>query len=185
MTLIVTPPADWRGRPVRVTQNGRHVEWIFPDAETAQTVLVSLPPNEESFVLEPFRERRMTRTPGSLSVVVPCFDQEAVIGEPHRRLVTTLEAVPDLDFEVVYIDDGSRDATLNLLRDLQQADARVRVLALSRNFGHEIAVTAGLECAAGDAAIITDGDLQDPPEVIPEMLDRWREGADVVYGVRK
>ena len=119
-----------------------------------------------------------------LSVVLPCFNEEAVIRETHRRLVATLDAAPDLDFELVYVDDGSRDATLNLLRDLQQADARVRVLALSRNFGHEIAIAAGLKCAAGDAVVVIDADLQDPPEVILEMLDRWREGADVAYGVR-
>ena len=119
-----------------------------------------------------------------LSVVLPCFNEEAVIRETHRRLVATLDAAPDLDFELVYVDDGSRDATLNLLRNLQQADARVRVLALSRNFGHEIAVTAGLKCAAGDAVVLIDADLQDPPEIIPEMLDRWREGAYVAYGVR-
>ena len=119
-----------------------------------------------------------------LSVVVPCFDEEAVIGETHRRLAATLDTVPGLDFELVYVDDGSRDATLNLLRELQRADARVRVLALSRNFGHEIAVTAGLKCAAGDAVVLIDADLQDPPEVIPEMLERWRCGADVAYGLR-
>ena len=119
-----------------------------------------------------------------LSVVVPCCDEEAVIGETHRRLVATQEAVPELDFELVYVDDGSRDTTLNLLHELQRADARVRVLALSRNFGHEIAIIAGLKCAAGDAAALIDADLQDPPEVIPEMLERWRRGADVAYGLR-
>ena len=119
-----------------------------------------------------------------LSVVVPCFDEEAVIRETHRRLVAILETVPELDFELVYVDDGSRDATLKILRELRHADARVRVLALSRNFGHQIAVTAGLRHAAGQVVIIIDADLQDPPEVIPEMLDRWREGADIAYGVR-
>ena len=119
-----------------------------------------------------------------LSVVVPCCDEEAVIGETHRRLVATLQSVPELDFELVYVDDGSRDATLNLLRELQHADTRVRVLALSRNFGHEIAITAGLQYAAGDAVVLIDADLQDPPEVIPEMLERWRRGADVAYGLR-
>ena len=119
-----------------------------------------------------------------LSVVVPCFDEEAVVRETHRRLVATLETVPDLDFELVYVDDGSRDATLDLLRELQNADARVRVIALSRNFGHQIAVTAGLKCADGDAVAVIDADLQDPPEVIPEMLERWRAGADAAYGLR-
>ena len=119
-----------------------------------------------------------------LSVVVPCFDEEAVIRETHRRLVAILETVPELDFELVYVDDGSRDATLKVLREHQHADARVRVLALSRNFGHQIAVTAGLRQAAGQVVVIIDADLQDPPEVIPEMLDRWREGVDIAYGVR-
>ena len=128
--------------------------------------------------------RSNTQGPVLLSVVVPCFNEEAILRETHRRLVATLEAVPDLDFELVYIDDGSHDATLNVLRELQHADARVRVLALSRNFGQQMAVTAGLQCAAGDAVVVIDADLQDPPEVIPEMLDRWRKGADVAYGVR-
>ena len=119
-----------------------------------------------------------------MSVVVPCFDEEAVICEIHSRLVATLEAIPDLNFECIYVDDGSRDATLNILRQIHRADSRVRVLALSRNFGHEIAIAAGLERAAGDAVAIIDADLQDPPEIIPEMLERWRAGADVAYGVR-
>ena len=119
-----------------------------------------------------------------LSVVVPCFNEEAVIRETHRHLVASLEKVPHLDFELVYVDDGSRDATLKHLRDLQRMDGRVRVLALSRNFGHQIALTAGLQNAQGDAVVVIDADLQDPPEVILEMLDRWREGADVAYGTR-
>ena len=119
-----------------------------------------------------------------LSVVVPCLDEEAVIAETHRRLAATLEQAPGVDFEIVYVDDGSRDATLDLLRGLQRADGRVRVLALSRNFGQQMAQTAGLAEAAGDAVVVIDADLQDPPEIIPEMLERWRRGADVVYGVR-
>ena len=119
-----------------------------------------------------------------LSVVVPCFNEEAVIRETHRHLVASLENVPHLDFELIYVDDGSRDATLKHLRGLQRMDERVRVLVLSRNFGHQIALTAGLQNAQGDAVVIIDADLQDPPEVILEMLDRWREGADVAYGTR-
>lgn len=119
-----------------------------------------------------------------LSVVVPCFNEAAVVPELHRRLVSTLEKVPELGFEIIYVDDGSHDATLNVLRELQRADERVRVLALSRNFGQQIASTAGLQAARGDAVVLSDADLQDPPEVILEMLDRWRGGADVAYGVR-
>ena len=124
------------------------------------------------------------RACGLLSVVVPCFDEEAVLPETHRRLVAALERVPADAFEIVYVDDGSRDATPDLLRGLQAADARVRVVALARNFGHEMAMTAGVAAAAGDAVVIIDADLQDPPEVIAEMLDRWRQGVDVAYGVR-
>ena len=131
----------------------------------------------------PSREERiLART--FLSVVVPCFNEEMVIGETHRRLVATLENVPALDFELIYVDDGSRDATLDLLRGLHQADPRARVIALSRNFGQAMATSAGLAEAAGDAAVIIDADLQDPPEVILEMLELWRQGADVAYGVR-
>ena len=119
-----------------------------------------------------------------LSVVVPCFDEEAVIRETHRRLTTVLDEVPDLDFELVYVDDGSRDATLDVLRALQSSDSRVRVIALSRNFGHEVATTAGLAEVNGDAVAIIDADLQDPPEVLLRMLERWRDGVDVAYGMR-
>ena len=101
----------------------------------------------------------------------------------HCRLVATLEAVADLDFECVYVGDGSRDETLKVRRELQCADSHVRVPSLSRNFGHEAAVAAGLKCTAGDVAVIIDADLQDPPEVIPEMLERWRQGAAVAYGL--
>ena len=124
------------------------------------------------------------RPPALLSVVIPCCDEEAVLPEMHRRLVAVLDRVPDLDFELIYVDDGSRDGTLTLLRGLQRADGRVRIVALSRNFGHQAALTAGVQHAAGDAVVPIDADLQDPPEVIPEMLDLWRRGAKVVYGVR-
>ena len=124
------------------------------------------------------------RSPALLSVVVPCFEEEAVLPEMHRRLVAVLAGVPELDFELVYVDDGSRDATLDLLREFQRSDPRVRVLALSRNFGQQIALVAGLAETAGDAVAVIDADLQDPPELIPRMLERWRRGADVVYGVR-
>ena len=122
--------------------------------------------------------------PALLSVVVPCFSEEAVVRKTHGRLVAVLEEIPGLDFEIVYVDDGSRDSTLDLLRELQRADQRVRVIALSRNFGHQIAVTAGLQSVVGDVVVVIDADLQDPPEVIPEMLDRWRDGVDIAYGVR-
>lgn len=119
-----------------------------------------------------------------ISVVVPCYDEEPVLPLMHRRLTPVLESLNGLDFEIIYSDDGSRDATPHILRGLQAADPHVRVIRLSRNFGHQFAVTAGLDHAAGDVVVVIDADLQDPPELIPEMVERWRAGCDVVYGVR-
>jgi dolichol-phosphate mannosyltransferase len=119
-----------------------------------------------------------------VSVVVPCYNEEPVIRETHRRLVEVLDQLEPDEFEIIYVNDGSRDQTLSILESLQSADKRVRVLSFSRNFGHQIAVTAGLDNASGDAVVLIDADLQDPPEVILEMVDRWRDGYQVVYGMR-
>lgn len=119
-----------------------------------------------------------------VSVIVPCYNEEQVIVETNHALVTTLAAIAGTDFEIIYVDDGSRDATGEMLHAIQAADSRVRVVRFSRNFGHQLAVSAGLEHAAGDAAVIIDADLQDPPDVIPEMIARWRDGYHVVYGMR-
>jgi dolichol-phosphate mannosyltransferase len=119
-----------------------------------------------------------------ISVVVPCYNEDQVIVETNRQLVATLAALDATDFEIVYVDDGSSDATVDRLREIQAMDQRARVVRLSRNFGHQLAVSAGLEHAAGDAVVIIDADLQDPPEVIPEMVARWRDGYHVVYGMR-
>lgn len=119
-----------------------------------------------------------------ISVIVPCYNEEQVIVETNRQLVATLETLPGVAFEIAYVDDGSGDRTPDLLRAIQAADSHVRVVRLSRNFGHQLAVSAGLEYAAGDAVVIIDADLQDPPEVIPEMVARWRDGYHVVYGMR-
>ena len=119
-----------------------------------------------------------------LSVVIPCYNEEEVVRETHRRLVAALERVDDLSFELVYVDDGSRDGTTEILRAIQGEDRRVRAVLLSRNFGHQIAITAGMAHASGDAVVLIDADFQDPPEVIPEMVARWREGCEVAYGTR-
>lgn len=119
-----------------------------------------------------------------VSVVVPCFNEELVIRTTHERLLSVLTSIPGTDFEILFVDDGSRDRTLAILGSLQQEDPRVRVVAFSRNFGHQIAVTAGLEHAAGDAVVVIDADLQDPPEIIADMLMLWRNGVEVAYGVR-
>src|SRR4051794_9320611 len=119
-----------------------------------------------------------------ISVVVPCFNEEQILVETHRQLVATLTTLNGLDYEIIYVDDGSSDMTPGLLRSIQDEDRHARVIRLSRNFGHQLAVSAGLEHAAGDAVVIIDADLQDPPEVIADMLARWREGYEVVYGTR-
>ncbi len=127
----------------------------------------------------------MTRAnPCALDIVVPCFNEEAVIEQTHARLTAVAHALTGVRTTLIFVDDGSRDQTLVKLRALAARDAQVRVVALSRNFGHQYALTAGIDASTGDAAVVIDADLQDPPEVIAQMLDRWRAGADVVYGVR-
>ncbi|WP_428303962.1 glycosyltransferase family 2 protein [Lacipirellula sp.] len=118
-----------------------------------------------------------------LSIVVPCYNEQEVIETTHARLLQLLASL-DLDGEIIYVNDGSRDRTLEILRSLQKSDERVRVLSFSRNFGHQVAVSAGIDAAAGDAVVLIDSDLQDPPELVPEMIAKWREGYQVVYGVR-
>jgi dolichol-phosphate mannosyltransferase len=123
--------------------------------------------------------------PCLLSVIVPVYRSAEILPETHRRLSETLIALgPALEHEIVFVNDGSPDSALEVLRDIAAADPRVRVLSLSRNFGHQVAITAGLDAARGDAAVIIDDDLQDPPEVIAEMVGKWREGYKVVHGVR-
>ncbi|KQP11885.1 glycosyltransferase family 2 protein [Pseudorhodoferax sp. Leaf267] len=120
----------------------------------------------------------------SLSIVVPCYNEEEVIGETVRRLRAFCASQPALRIELLFVDDGSRDGTLALLRGFAAEDARIRVIAFARNFGHQLAVTAGIEHAVGDAVLLIDADLQDPPEVAAEMIALWRQGYDVVYGTR-
>lgn len=122
--------------------------------------------------------------PPLISVVVPCYNEEAVIEKTHERLSGVLEE-ERVKFEVIYVDDGSQDRTLDLLHELHGQDSRVQIVSLSRNYGHQVAITAGTEHARGDAVVVIDADLQDPPEVIPRMIEKWREGVDVVYGKRK
>ena len=119
-----------------------------------------------------------------LSIIVPCYNEEAVLAETHRRLSDVLERIDGVDYEIVYVDDGSHDDTRLILGALHASDEHVRVVRFSRNFGHQTAVTAGLEHAKGDAVVLIDADLQDPPELIPEFVARWREGYHVAYGVR-
>jgi len=169
---------------------------------------MSQPVFEHRRSVGPLEPRSVERRVMLLSVVVPCKNEEEGLQETHRRLVAALELIgaqpsppPEHEprmyreptsggrngavwFEVIYVDDGSTDGTASILRQLHAKDSCVRVVRLSRNFGHQVAITAGLEHAAGDAVVIIDADLQDPPEVIGDFLARWREGYDVAYGVR-
>ena len=117
-----------------------------------------------------------------LSIVAPVYNEEATIEEFYTRVCSALESYP---FELVLVDDGSTDGSPALLDALADNDARVRVVYLSRNFGHQTALTAGLDHASGDAVVMLDADLQDPPELICTMVDHWRAGCDVVYAVRE
>jgi glycosyltransferase involved in cell wall biosynthesis len=122
-------------------------------------------------------------TRSALSIVVPVYNEEEVLPAFHERMVTVLASIP-MDAEIVYINDGSSDRTLEIIQDLRRRDPRVAIINLSRNFGKEIALSAGLDLCRGDAAIIIDADLQDPPELIPVLIDEWRQGFDVVYAKR-
>lgn len=118
-----------------------------------------------------------------VTVVIPTFNEEYVLPELHRRLAATLDPTP-YQVEMLFVNDSSTDGTLSTLMELRNSDPRISILDLSRNFGKEIAMTAGLEHAQGDAVIVIDADLQDPPELIPDMLKYWEEGYDAVYATR-
>ncbi|HUI09558.1 MAG TPA: glycosyltransferase family 2 protein [Bacteroidota bacterium] len=118
------------------------------------------------------------------SVIIPVYNEEQTIPELYARLAAAASPL-DAPVEIVFVDDGSRDRSYELLASLHGRDARVKVLRLSRNFGHQIAISAGLEAAQGDAVVLMDGDLQDPPELLPAMVNRWKEGFAVVYTVKK
>jgi dolichol-phosphate mannosyltransferase len=123
-----------------------------------------------------------------LSLVLPVYNEEAIIPELDRRLRAFLGALADVgvgeSWEVVFVDDGSKDRSLALLKALAAEERRYKIVAFSRNFGHQLAITAGVDRAEGDAVVVMDADLQDPPEVVRAMIERWREGHDVVYAVR-
>jgi polyisoprenyl-phosphate glycosyltransferase len=124
--------------------------------------------------------------PALLSVVVPTFCEQECIGETHRRLTDVLSTLgEDLTYELVFVDDGSTDDTFTILKEIAAQDPCLRVVRFSRNFGHQIAMTAGLDSARGDAVVVIAADLQDPPEVIREFVEKWRAGYKVVYGQRR
>lgn len=119
-----------------------------------------------------------------LSVVVPVYNEEMVIREMHSRLTNVLDSY-GIDYEILFVNDGSQDGTLGIVKQLCNQDKRIKLISFSRNFGHQIAITAGMDKASGQAVVIIDADLQDPPELIIKMLEKWKEGYHVVYATRK
>ncbi len=120
-----------------------------------------------------------------ITLVIPMYYEEKVAEECYKRVKKVLEELKKYDHEIIFINDGSKDKTLEILENLAQKDKTVKIISFSRNFGHQAAVTAGLKEVTGDAIIIIDADLQDPPELIPKMLEQWENGNEVIYGKRK
>lgn len=120
-----------------------------------------------------------------ISVIIPMYYEEEVVEECYNKIKNVLENLKDYDYEIICINDGSKDKTLDILEKIANKDNKVKVLSFSRNFGHQPAVTAGLKYVTGDCAIVIDADLQDPPELIPQMIKLWEEGNEVIYGKRK
>ncbi len=121
-----------------------------------------------------------------ISIVVPCYNEQEVFAETYKRLTETFEQLDSskYQYEIIFVNDGSKDNTLEQIQDLIKIDTRIRGINFSRNFGHQIAITAGLDNCKGDAAVVIDADLQDPPSVILEMVKKWEEGYDVIFGKR-
>lgn len=140
--------------------------------------------NDQTEPLHPGIRPRAENRPECLSVVVPCYNEQDNLDPLHDRLVGVLRDI-DQPYEIVLVNDGSRDGTIAAMHALRARDPNVVVVDLSRNFGQNIAVTAGIDHARGDALILLDADLQDPPELIPALIEGWREGYDVVYGQRR
>ena len=120
-----------------------------------------------------------------ISVIIPMYYEEEVVEECYNKMKNVLSKMQNYEYEIICINDGSRDKTLQILEEIARDDKTVKVISFSRNFGHQPAVTAGLKYVSGDCAVIIDADLQDPPELIPEMVKLWEDGNEVIYGKRK
>lgn len=158
-----------------------------PSTERASAAAPVDPPPAAAIPAERPRTPLAAEPPGRrlVSYVLPVFNEAAGIALFHEQLRTATSGRPDLDFEFIYVNDGSRDSSLEILTGIAQDDVQVRVLDFSRNFGHQIAITAGLDHARGDAVIIMDTDLQDPPPVSLELIQAWEGGGEVVYAQRR
>ena len=120
-----------------------------------------------------------------VSLVIPMYYEELVAEECYKRVSKILKGLENYEYEIIFINDGSKDKTLEILEEIASKDNNVKVISFSRNFGHQAAVTAGLKEVTGDVVVIIDADLQDPPELIPKMLELWEQGNQIVYGKRK
>ena len=120
-----------------------------------------------------------------VSVVIPMYYEEEVANECYNKVSSILKKLENYDYEIIFVNDGSKDKTLEILEDVAKKDEKTKVISFSRNFGHQAAVTAGLKEVTGDVIVIIDADLQDPPELIPDMLKLWEQGNEVIYGKRK
>lgn len=122
----------------------------------------------------------------TVSIVIPMYYEEEVAKECYEKVSNVLKSLKEkYDYEIIFVNDGSKDKTLEILEDIAKDDKRAKIISFSRNFGHQAAVTAGLKEVSGDAIVIIDADLQDPPELIPQMLELWEQGNEVIYGKRK
>jgi len=120
-----------------------------------------------------------------ISIVIPVYNEENVLEISYSKIKNILEDIKQYEYEIIFVNDGSKDNSLNLLEEISKGNDKVKIISFSRNFGQEAALTAGLKYVTGDAIVIIDADLQDPPELIPEMLKRWEQGNEVIYGKRK
>lgn len=121
----------------------------------------------------------------TISIVIPVYNEDEVLWKLHEKLNNLIETVKEYEFEIIFVNDGSKDKSLLILEEMAKSNTNIKVISFSRNFGHQAAVTAGIKHVSGDAVVIIDADLQDPPELIPEMLKLWEKGNEVIYGKRK
>ena len=182
---ISDPSAPVRSWLEQIPTNDAQAALQFCRALVREIAGAGLPDSGDKSLLNPqLNSPAQDGSQPEISVVIPVYNEVENITVLHNRLVSVLEEAA-LDFEIVFVDDGSRDESVKCLNDLGASDKRVIVVELARNFGHQVAITAGLDFARGRAIVVMDADLQDPPEVLPQFIAKWREGHDVVYAIRE